>query len=132
MMNLQNRGKSLSSRLRGMQPDRLTGESNGGKTNVGQIYYRDAVRAGGDGSEQNARTIVRRFKTSGFRIDSLSFALIVMRLEESLDSIRSVADEVKFPVTFSDFVGLYESHRKSDRHPNSDGYSRGLALRRRR
>ena len=43
-------------------------------------------------------------------LDSLSFALIVMRLEETLGFDPFVADEMKFPVTFSDFVRLYESH----------------------
>jgi acyl carrier protein len=44
-------------------------------------------------------------------LDSLSFALIVMRLEESLGfDPFDVAEEVKFPVTFSDFVRLYENH----------------------
>ncbi len=44
-------------------------------------------------------------------LDSLSFALIVMRLEETLGfDPFDVADEVKFPVTFSDFVALYEGH----------------------
>jgi hypothetical protein len=42
-------------------------------------------------------------------LDSLSFALIVMRLEEALGyDPFDVADEVKFPVTFGDFVKLYE------------------------
>jgi acyl carrier protein len=42
-------------------------------------------------------------------LDSLSFALIVMRLEEALgyDPFES-AEEVKFPVTFGDFVKFYE------------------------
>jgi acyl carrier protein len=44
-------------------------------------------------------------------LDSLSFALIVMRLEEALGfDPFDVADEVKFPVTFGDFVKLYENH----------------------
>jgi len=43
-------------------------------------------------------------------LDSLSFALIVMRLEETFGFDPFAADDVKFPVTFSDFVGLYESH----------------------
>ena len=44
-------------------------------------------------------------------LDSLSFALTVMRLEESLGfDPFDVADEVNFPVTFGDFVRLYESH----------------------
>jgi acyl carrier protein len=46
-------------------------------------------------------------------LDSLSFALIVMRLEEALGfDPFDVADEVKFPVTFGDFVKLYENHPK--------------------
>ena len=42
-------------------------------------------------------------------LDSLSFALIVARLEDSLgvDPFDSVE---RFPVTFGDFVRLYESH----------------------
>jgi acyl carrier protein len=44
-------------------------------------------------------------------LDSLSFALIVMRLEEALGfDPFDVADEVRFPVTFGDFVSLYENH----------------------
>ena len=45
-------------------------------------------------------------------LDSLSFALIVARLEESLgfDPFDST-DDLKFPVTFGDFVKLYENHR---------------------
>jgi acyl carrier protein len=46
-------------------------------------------------------------------LDSLSFALIVVRLEEALGfDPFDVADDVKFPVTFGDFVGLYENHPK--------------------
>jgi acyl carrier protein len=46
-------------------------------------------------------------------LDSLSFALIVMRLEEALGfDPFDVADEMKFPVTFGDFVRLYESHAR--------------------
>jgi hypothetical protein len=46
-------------------------------------------------------------------LDSLSFALIVARLEEELgfDPFDS-ADEIRFPVTFGDFVALYENHAK--------------------
>jgi acyl carrier protein len=42
-------------------------------------------------------------------LDSLSFALIVARLEDALgvDPFDS-ADDVKFPTTFGDFVKLYE------------------------
>jgi acyl carrier protein len=47
-------------------------------------------------------------------LDSLSFALIVMRLEEALgfDPFDD-ADEVSFPVTFGDFVRLYEAHESA-------------------
>lgn len=44
-------------------------------------------------------------------LDSLSFALIVVRLEESLRfDPFDAAEEMSFPVTFGDFVKLYESH----------------------
>jgi len=46
-------------------------------------------------------------------LDSLSFALIVMRLEDALGFDPFDAnDGVKFPVTFGDFVKLYENHTK--------------------
>jgi len=43
-------------------------------------------------------------------LDSLSFAIIVARLEDSLgiDPFRS-SEAVEFPVTFGDFVRLYEN-----------------------
>jgi acyl carrier protein len=42
-------------------------------------------------------------------LDSLSFALIVMRLESELGFDPFEHDEsVKFPVTFGDFVKLYD------------------------
>ena len=42
-------------------------------------------------------------------LDSLSFALIVMRLEDALGVDPFDADEaVGFPVTFGEFVQLYE------------------------
>lgn len=43
-------------------------------------------------------------------LDSLSFALVVMRLEESLGFDPFEKDDVKFPVTFGEFVKLYERH----------------------
>lgn len=44
-------------------------------------------------------------------LDSLSFALIVARLEDTLGFDPFEASEaVKFPVTFGDFVELYEGH----------------------
>ena len=44
-------------------------------------------------------------------LDSLGFALIVARLEERLgyDPFEAARS---FPVTFGDFVNLYEGHRK--------------------
>lgn len=46
-------------------------------------------------------------------LDSLSFALIVARLEEALgfDPFES-SDDMRFPVTYGDFVSLYENHGK--------------------
>jgi acyl carrier protein len=41
-------------------------------------------------------------------LDSLSFALIVARLEDAL-GFDPFDDADKFPVTFGDFVTLYES-----------------------
>ncbi len=42
-------------------------------------------------------------------LDSLSFALIVLRLEEALGiDPFDVAGDISFPVTFGDFVCLYE------------------------
>ena len=44
-------------------------------------------------------------------LDSLSFALIVVRLEEALGfDPFDAADGLSFPVTFGDFVKLYERH----------------------
>lgn len=46
-------------------------------------------------------------------LDSLSFALIVARLEDALGfDPFDVPDDVKFPVTFGDFVKMYENHPK--------------------
>jgi acyl carrier protein len=43
-------------------------------------------------------------------LDSLSFALIVARLEDALGfDPFDAAEEVTFPVTFGDFVKLYEN-----------------------
>jgi len=46
-------------------------------------------------------------------LDSLSFALIVARLEDSVGFDPFDTDEdMRFPVTFGDFVRLYENHPK--------------------
>lgn len=44
-------------------------------------------------------------------LDSLSFALIVTRLEEAFGFDPFDADqEIELPVTFGDFIRLYENH----------------------
>jgi acyl carrier protein len=46
-------------------------------------------------------------------LDSLSFAIIVARLEDSLGiDPFNASDAVEFPVTFGDFVRLYEDFGK--------------------
>jgi acyl carrier protein len=46
-------------------------------------------------------------------LDSLSFAVIVARLEDLLGiDPFNAADVLEFPVTFGDFVRLYEDFRK--------------------
>jgi acyl carrier protein len=46
-------------------------------------------------------------------LDSLSFALIVARLEDAVGFDPFDSDsEAKFPVTFGDFIRLYENHSK--------------------
>jgi acyl carrier protein len=46
-------------------------------------------------------------------LDSLSFAIIVARLEDSLGiDPFNAAETVEFPVTFGDFVRLYENSAK--------------------
>ena len=45
-------------------------------------------------------------------LDSLSFALISARLEETL-GFNPFDTAEHFPVTFGDFVKLYESHSKA-------------------
>jgi acyl carrier protein len=46
-------------------------------------------------------------------LDSLSFAIIVARLEDSLGvDPFSTAEALEFPVTFGDFVRLYENVAK--------------------
>jgi hypothetical protein len=46
-------------------------------------------------------------------LDSLSFAVLVSRLEEILGVDPFNADEVTFPVTFGDLVSLYESYPRN-------------------
>jgi hypothetical protein len=44
-------------------------------------------------------------------LDSLSFALVVARLEDTL-SFDPFEGVESFPVTFGDFVKLYENHKQ--------------------
>lgn len=43
-------------------------------------------------------------------LDSLCFAIVVTRLEESLGLDPFTADDSVFPATFGEFVELYEKH----------------------
>jgi acyl carrier protein len=66
---------------------------------------------------EQTRTLARLtddLKLLNSGLDSLSFALIVMRLEGVLgfDPFDDETSDVKFPVTFGDFVQLYESRAK--------------------
>jgi len=46
-------------------------------------------------------------------LDSLSFALIVARLEDAVGfDPFDTHEEMRFPVTFGDFVRLYDNHPK--------------------
>jgi acyl carrier protein len=66
-------------------------------------------------SEQRRKLsrLVPELKLLDCGLDSLSFALIVARLEDDLGfDPFDVTEEMKFPVTFGDFVKLYEDHRK--------------------
>ncbi len=49
-------------------------------------------------------------------LDSLCFALIVARLEDALgfDPFEA-GEEMRFPVTYGDFVRMYENHGRSAR-----------------
>lgn len=43
-------------------------------------------------------------------LDSLSFAIVVARLEDEFDvDPFSTGEAIEFPVTFGDFVAMYES-----------------------
>jgi len=45
-------------------------------------------------------------------LDSLSFALVVAQLEDKLGIDPFDTEDIKFPVTFGDFVKLYEDRSK--------------------
>jgi acyl carrier protein len=57
--------------------------------------------------------LVPELKLLDSGLDSLSFALIVAKLEDALGfDPFDATEEMKFPVTFGDFVKLYENHGK--------------------
>lgn len=57
--------------------------------------------------------LVPELKLLDCGLDSLSFALTVARLEDALGFDRfDATEEMKFPVSFGDFVKLYENHGK--------------------
>jgi hypothetical protein len=45
-------------------------------------------------------------------LDSLCFAIVVVRLETSLGVDPFSSEDARFPVTFGDFVGFYENATK--------------------
>jgi acyl carrier protein len=60
--------------------------------------------------ERKLATLTDDLKLIDCGLDSLSFAIIVARLEDSLGVDPFNTDQaVDFPVTFGDFVRLYES-----------------------
>ena len=63
--------------------------------------------------ERKLATLTDDLKLIDCGLDSLSFAIVVARLEDSLGVDPFSSDKaVDFPVTFGDFVRLYESVAK--------------------
>ena len=63
--------------------------------------------------ERNLAALTDDLKLIDCGLDSLSFAIIVARLEDSLGVDPFSSDKaVDFPVTFGDFVRLYEGFAK--------------------
>lgn len=63
--------------------------------------------------ERKLATLTDDLKLIDCGLDSLSFAIIVARLEDSLGVDPFSSDQaVDFPVTFGDFVRLYEGVAK--------------------
>jgi len=63
--------------------------------------------------ERKLATLTDELKLIDCGLDSLSFAIIVARLEDSLGVDPFSSEKaVDFPVTFGDFVRLYESVAK--------------------
>ena len=63
--------------------------------------------------ERKLASLTDEIKLIDCGLDSLSFAIIVARLEDSLGVDPFSSDKaVDFPVTFGDFVRLYEGFAK--------------------
>jgi acyl carrier protein len=63
--------------------------------------------------KRNLAPLTENLKLVDSGLDSLSFALIVSRLEDALGfDPFDTQDDLKFPVTFGEFVKLYESNPK--------------------
>jgi acyl carrier protein len=57
--------------------------------------------------------LVENLKLVDSGLDSLSFALLVSRLEDALGfDPFDTPDDLRFPVTFGEFVKLYDRHPK--------------------
>jgi len=63
--------------------------------------------------KRNLAPLADNLKLVDSGLDSLSFALIVSRLEDALGfDPFNTGDDLTFPVTFSEFVKLYDQHPK--------------------
>jgi acyl carrier protein len=77
------------------------------ETIVSQI--RDIARE----QDKNLATLTEDLVLLESGLDSLSFAILVARLEDTLGvDPFSAAEDVKFPVTLGDFVRIYEHAAK--------------------
>lgn len=63
--------------------------------------------------KRNLAPLTDNLKLLDSGLDSLSFALLVARLEDAMgfDPFES-ADDMRFPVTFGEFVRLYDESQK--------------------
>ena len=63
--------------------------------------------------KRNLAPLTENLKLVDSGLDSLSFALIVSRLEDALGfDPFDTQDDLKFPVTFGEFVKLYDRNPK--------------------
>ena len=89
---------------------KLGNTKSGVHGNVCKVHSHDDIRAA---AREQQRTLVPlsdelRLLESG--LDSLSFAIIVAKLEDEIGFDPFNSDEsVEFPITFGDFIQLYET-----------------------